>query len=287
MKNGEMLNMLDAIIFSKNRACQLDLLLRSIDINAHNLFDEIRVLYTATTQEFELGYEKLIGKHNNVLYYNQTDFQRDTFSILKSCNEYVCFFVDDNIIYKNVDITQEILNWHFNNLPLACFSLRLGTNIEYDDLYTGIHSVPPAECQNFRFKQSNIETACWKWIDSPKPHGGFGYPFSVDGHIYMKDELLAFIDYEFDTPNALEGRFDRKKFVKNNYLMASQITSSVVNNPLNLVGSSNNKAGIYYQHTLEELNDKFLNDHEINLSKLCDNNIIGCHQEMEIWFEKV
>ena len=53
--------MITSVIFSKNRACQLDLLLRSIHENLPR-FIETYVLYCATNDDFACGYEKLIKK---------------------------------------------------------------------------------------------------------------------------------------------------------------------------------------------------------------------------------
>ena len=50
--------MINAIIFSKDKACQLELLLKSIRRNTSNLFD-IKVIYEASNSVFNQGYEKL------------------------------------------------------------------------------------------------------------------------------------------------------------------------------------------------------------------------------------
>ena len=50
--------MINAIIFSKDKACQLELLLKSIRRNTSNLFD-IKVIYETSNGVFKQGYEKL------------------------------------------------------------------------------------------------------------------------------------------------------------------------------------------------------------------------------------
>ena len=51
----------------------------------------------------------------------------------------------------------------------------------------------------------------WNWTNLGHIHTNFGYPFSVDGHIYKTKNILDHIStYEFDTPNALEGRFKKE-----------------------------------------------------------------------------
>ena len=50
--------MINAIILSKDRACQLELLIRSISRKCKNLFN-IKVIYEHSNYSFELGYNKL------------------------------------------------------------------------------------------------------------------------------------------------------------------------------------------------------------------------------------
>ena len=68
------------IIFSKNRACQLNLLLDSIKNNAPALFDKIHVLYKAEGDYF-LGYEKIKEKYTGVNFYLENNFRYKLHSI--------------------------------------------------------------------------------------------------------------------------------------------------------------------------------------------------------------
>ena len=49
---------MDIIVFSKDRACQLDALLRSIDVY-FNVPHRLHILYTTTSLEYERGYDVL------------------------------------------------------------------------------------------------------------------------------------------------------------------------------------------------------------------------------------
>ena len=51
--------MISALVPSKDRACQLRLLLESIKQNADDIFTKIHILYTASNDEYEAGYIKL------------------------------------------------------------------------------------------------------------------------------------------------------------------------------------------------------------------------------------
>lgn len=286
--------MITSIIFSKNRACQLDLLLRSIQQNLPN-FQEIFVLYHYTTSEFAVGYEKLINKFPNFSFVPQTDFEQNTRTLLNlvgdvSGNKYVCFFVDDNIIYRKCDLDNTCIDALFCETPeLTCFTLRLGANTVIQDQYNNIPTVFPQKTYHLSdffggWKLENEKLLFWDWT-TVKVFGDFGYPFSVDGHIYKVSDLLPLLNYEFDTPNAFEGRFDKNTFSTN--LMGCFEQSVLVNNPLNIVGSSNNNAGLYWGHTLEELNQKYLDGYQISLNSIMEKKIFAAHQEIEIEYEKV
>lgn len=217
-----------------------------------------------------------MSEHSDVEYIRQRDFMADTKMVLDYlCREYTCFFVDDNIVYNLPNIYGDQIEYLLDNVEDAgCFSLRLGQNTVVQDPYTNKRLQLP----NFIQVTDNI--LAWDW--QAQPYNNFGYPFSVDGHIYQTDLIYKTIStYDFDTPNALEGRFPAKTIPRAMFCLHK---SSVVNNPINLVGSSNNNAGKFYGYTLEELNKKYLDGWRIDLDKICTNNVVGCHQEMEIDF---
>ena len=106
------------IIYSKNRAMQLDCLLRSIKKNA-SFFDDIRVIYKATGVVYENAYNgvtgaKKIAEHN---------LREDTLKIIENCGrDYICFMCDDDIVFKRVSRIPKLEDFEV-------FSLRLGKNI--------------------------------------------------------------------------------------------------------------------------------------------------------------
>ena len=276
--------MITSVVFSKNRACQLDLLLRSIEKNLPQ-FENIWVLYEATTPSFFAGYELLISRFPKIHFIKQINFQTDTFYLLNNIAcKYVCFFVDDNVITRKCSIIgSDILNTCvFKDQNAACFSLRLGTNIKIQDIYNNLPIEYPKDFSYYIIEPYKEQILLWNWT-TIRTFGDFGYPFSVDGHIYQKKDILPFLTYEFDTPNAFEGRFDKNKLTQNRmYCFANSV---IVNNPINIVGSSNNNAGKYYGYTLEELNNKYLHNNIINLEPIMQEKIIACHQEIQIQFK--
>jgi hypothetical protein len=247
-------------------------------------FRNIFVLYHATTPEFEKGYDLVHERFPefDTIIYPQSNFQFDTMDFIKRAGDYVCFFVDDNIIYRKCELDYNLVDSIFEAVPeLTCFTLRLGKNVTIQDQYNNVLSNFPENIMIGNFNGTNILLWSWKSITS---WGIFNYSFSVDGHIYKTKDLIPLIDYEFDNPNGFEGRF--KQYTFPTCAMACFEQSVLVNTPINIVGSSNNNSGWWHGHTLEELNQKYLDNHQISLNSIMERDVFACHQEIEIEFEK-
>lgn len=272
--------MISTIIFSKNRACQLDLLLRSMEENFNHVSTNVRVLYTATNSEFEMGYSKLIDKFPNVIWDEEADFERDTRWALDRASEYVCFFVDDNIVYRPPPLTEDQTEDLFaQSEHIGCLSLRLGENTYIQDPHTNQRVALQHKIEYMQVTP-DCKLLVWNW--KTIGYNNFGYPFSVDGHIYKTQVVQDGLDYDFPNPNGFEGRFVHTNIPQ---IMCCPELSCVVNTPLNLVGSSNNKAGVKYGASLEELNTNFISGKTISLDTVDPSTVIGCHQEMELIYE--
>ena len=73
--------MLNIVCYSKNRACQLELLLRSMNkFWKHN--HQINVLYTYTDDEYEKGYDILIDEYKNINFVLEKNFKKDTLFLI-------------------------------------------------------------------------------------------------------------------------------------------------------------------------------------------------------------
>ena len=103
------------IIFSKNRACQLDLLLRGLNIPA-------TVLY-AHDQEFAAGYEKLKSMYPGITFEKEYDFKKQLISLMD--DDYIMFLVDDDIMIEPFDIDCKEFNQFKNDDNILCMSIRL------------------------------------------------------------------------------------------------------------------------------------------------------------------
>lgn len=102
----------DVLIFSKDRAAQLDLLLRSIQRHAPCIYSTVTVLYRGTNQAFSQGYTRCFSEHAPTKFVLETDFEADTRRWLSFAGEHVSFLVDDDVFYRDA-LAPRTLPWSF------------------------------------------------------------------------------------------------------------------------------------------------------------------------------
>lgn len=235
---------IQTIIFSKNRACQLDLLLRTLTLKA-------TILYTHD-KEFEKGYEILIKKYPEHDWVFETDFKTQTIQILtQHRSNYVMFLVDDDVMLRDWDAnTSENFEIFMLNDDILCMSLRMCP--EYNNA--------PAFCDN-----------AWEWQNCKKD---WGYPMSVTSTIFRKSDILPQIHkYDFDMPNTLENML--KKHIPDRPLMICEDFPIFINVLANQVQSQ-------YQCTtanisIFELELHFLEGHYLSIDDIKSKSKFATH----------
>lgn len=295
---------LSIVIFSKDRAAQLDLCIKSIHKNLSSLSEywNIYVVYTSSSKEFEDGYKELIqeyySKHNSIYFfpeYKYNGFKKTLEYCMKHWEDYVLFFTDDDIVYRKFEHKFNIINGKFENHEnLLSISLRLGVNTFVQDQYQNTMCFIPDEVMR---QEKTIRT--WNWKQESMSYPGstnFGYPFSVDGHIYRSKDAKWIIEKlpGYHNPNTLEGKAHRVHVMDEEYAknlseqMACFEKSFVVNAPVNRVQETfTNSAGIFFESRPEELNSLFLKGKRLKLDGMDFSTIIGAHQELKLcWGEK-
>lgn len=269
---------INSIVFSKDRASQLHLLLSSLYKNAPGIFN-INVLYTSSNEDFERGYEKLkeICKENfwNVNFVKESNnFKEDVMSLLKSEHKYTTFFTDDDVLFGAIDY--ETIENSLSQEDIFCFSLRLGTNTTY--CYSENQNnqiVLSGEKDNYIF---------WDW---QKSWYDFGYPLSVDGHIFRTKEILKLSKpLNFQNPNTYEAALQIYENFPRIMMAGYKDSSKLVGIPVNVVQNVfPNRKGEKFGISAKDLNDKFLNGYFINFESMNFNGtVIGAHQEIEYKF---
>jgi hypothetical protein len=262
--------MINAIIFSKDRAAQLRLLIYSIQKNSPHAFN-LNVIYTYSNNSFKEGYEKVKGEFSSVCnFIEQTEnIKTDVITLLDSDKEFSCFFTDDDIIYKPFDINRVTESINADE-DVFCFSLRLGTNINF--CYT-------MNTENVLKNYEDLDDMIkWNWSVH---YLDFGYPLSVDGHIFKTKDILKLTKkVPFHNPNTYEGNLQMfDTFPKEK--MVSFKESVLVNTPNNIVNSTHpNRHSNEFGISVKELNDAYLDGKIIDLESMDFSNIKGCHQEI-------
>ena len=184
------------------------------------------------------------------------------------------FMVDDDIFYcpsPKIDRIDEIFK---KEEDLCCFSLRLGLNTTVQDPH---NRASLAELPAIR-----LDEDVFLW-DHTTVGLNFGYPLSLDCHIFRTDFIFDLIkQIEFSSPNFLEGNL--QKFSKEcPPVCAAANSSSVFGAPINRVQNDfTNRAGLEFGMDPKALNKEFLKG-----KTLCPviDKIVGAHQEVELKWE--
>jgi hypothetical protein len=191
---------IDCLIFSKDRPAQLDLLLRSIDRHAPNLYRSLTVLWTISSNEYLPGYETCANDHLKAWFVCELEFEGSVRDWLDSASEIVSFLVDDDVFYR--DATEPLeLPWSFRG-------------------------------------------------------GDYDYPFSLDGNVYAKADVLTLLNgLRFTDPTQLEALAHEKRG-RLPFTMVAHGQPCLVGLPLNRVSVS---SGMMYMGVHEyDLNERYL-----------------------------
>ena len=296
--------MLSGIVLSKDRPMQLHLLLESLEKNSNNIFD-VSVLYNSSSEEYSEGYEKTRGAFPDITWIHENDFRDDLLNHLKSRSEFICFFTDDNILYRNIEFDFDLLinpfvdfNGENGASGICSVSLRLGSNtvFEYNhnaeiniDFFPQLHKYIPGMAEMSRLDTPTgkiFPISLWQH-NAFNPLTNFGYPMSVDAHVFQRGFIEPYLNgLNFNNPNSMES-----EMVLNSKncpaLLGCLDLSYVVNTPINRVQDTfQNSYGKNFGISQKDLNDKYLSEQVIDYDRIDFSNVIGCHQELKMEFKK-
>jgi glycosyltransferase involved in cell wall biosynthesis len=271
--------MLNIIVFSKNRACQLDLLLRSLKIFLQDWQScSVNIIYSCSNNDYEDGYEIIKNKFPTFNYFPESQEQTNTNSFktlvlecFKNNQPYTMFLVDDLVFKSFVDLTDTTFQTFINDSRILCLSLRLSPQIKY--CYTSNTFSPPPSFEN---------NLVWSWQEYPK-NSDWGYPMSLDGNIFRTSEIYDLIVFNrsFNNPNTLETQLALRPLSLPQMICYAE--SKIVNIPANKVQNiySNRHAQM---SDLSDLNRHFLNGCRLGLKPILDTKNTSVHQEIPLQF---
>jgi hypothetical protein len=274
--------MLNVIIFSKNRAMQLDLLLQSILLNFNVEDYTLNILYKSSNDEYNRGYNTIRDLYPQFKYKKEESFKQDLLSLFND-SKYTVFLTDDDIIYQSFKLNNDELHNIFMLTNANCFSLRLGLNTKHCYTQQKLNSLEEFKTHNFYYDTDLIEPVIsWKVGDGTND---YSYPMSVDGHIFKTEYIKNLCEIlEYGNPNFFEAMLSN--FGRNEMIISSYKNSKLVNSPINRVQETfKNLSGMKYSYSSEDLNEMYLDGLILNLEKMNFNEITGCHQEIQPIFK--
>lgn len=261
---------MNLIIMSKDRACQLELLLRSMNKFFKNLNNyKINILYTYSNEEFKKGYTILSENYKNVNFVLEKDFKKDMISLVNPMNEYTMFLMDDIVFKEDFSMDDYEVKLFKANKNIMSLSLRLHSNLTY--------------CYPARLKMNKPKLLFEKNIINWKQENGdFGYPMSLDGNLWRTTQILNYINnFNYNNPNSLESAMAIRPLDIPFLLFYEK--SKIINLPINKVQTFNNN--FHGNISAEYLNKEFLNNKRIVMENIEHIENTAFHQELKIILE--
>lgn len=292
------------IVFSKDRALQLDAALRSFFLNCLDPDNiSLRVIYTASSDLFLGQYKDLrlaYSENSHVCFIQQKNFEQDVYSAFDvagsrlirlvenisaprrfkhALHKFVLFLVDDNIFIRKLRLSEIIQALEQEKNALG-FSLQMGTNINY---------CYPLDI-SLKFPNTILifnDVIKYRWPDAGD---GLNYPLEVSSSIYRINEISnLLVKLHFTNPNTLEAQMAAKAneyCVSHPYLLCYKYSVTFCN-PVNKVQDIyDNKAGDDPVYSADHLAQLFNDGYRIDIQKYQNMVPRSCHQEVEIIFSK-
>lgn len=252
------------IVFSKDRAMQLDAFLRSYHYYVPSGPSPF-VLYLATSERHAQAYNAVFSRSRLSALHQGFSFKESLLSLLPSDGP-LAFFVDDQVFVRPWDAsaTSEIL------------SLRLGLNIRRNYLSNdALQDLPP-------FRPLDSQRITWKWGEGML---AWQYPLSLDGHVFDASIITPLIrECDFHSPNTLESALQHFAPRFHDLSGACYWKSKVVNIPWNIVQTdwTNRHAD---GATADELLTLWEEGYQIDLTPYCGIDNTSVHQELALSLE--
>lgn len=259
------------VILSKDRPAQLDLLLRSLETNAWN--ERTRVVALSTDDVYGKGYAILNREAWGI------DLESPALPFAYWINYYVQLAVADGDPLFHFLCDDDVFYRPFLGRPgppardAICTSLRLGSNTTW--CYAmGVENEP--------------QVGPWLWADAA---GDFGYPGSVDGHVFRTADVADILSWAGhpSNPTALEvalvaGCEALASFRP--YMTTYGPESFLVGNPTNRVSEQSGvRAGETFPTDPYDLAERFVAGERIALEQLDFERVNGAHTEIEFVWE--
>lgn len=301
------------ILFSYNRAMQLDALLRSFLAHCQDCADiRLTVIYKTSGDLHAHQYQRLTESYkdnSNISFQREVHFRSDViqllaarkpgfrrkvmsvfaarvnpilhnaFQLTNSFNKegFVLFLVDDALFIREFNL-QDILRVVNDHPDALGFSLRLGINTNYCYAKDRLQSIP-------QFVQIHPGVIKFRWVTA---EADFAYPLEVSSSVYrVRDILPLLLKLNYQNPNLLEGRMAAraKEFASTLPKLLCFEQSVAFCNPVNKVQIVyNNRSGLNPEYSSNYLAELYERGYRIDIQAYDGFVPNGVHQETEIIF---
>lgn len=245
--------MINFIFFSKDRAPQLDLSLRSFLANCNKINKsdfKISILYTVSNGFHKLGYDKLIEKYSKIVnFVPEINFKEQYLELISNL-DYVLNLSDDILFINEIDLDDKYFNIFKSRNDIVSFACRLGKNINIAWSSEGVVPRIP------KFNSNNM----WKW-ESGGPWETWYYPMAVCGQIFDCRDFSKYIKpLKFKSPSSFESIMCHNP-MKKPYMICPE-HSWIIELSANRVSTEINHPKFGNQHQ-NILNDAWINGFQI------------------------
>ncbi len=263
-----------ALVFSKDRAMQLDAFLRSAERYAP--YASVTVLYSEPPfgpGEHGEGYGRVALEHNSgsvatakkawIKWHGEVpDFETATRNWIEQ-HERVVFHTDDELFFA--EPPADLLELDNSECILT---LRQGRNTTW--------------CHPLNCPQLVPESFPWRWRDEQLD---FAYPLSLNACVYNSKDILPLIDFHFTNPTQLEAQLAANAARLTVDWMTAPAHSCTVAVPHNVTSvSSGNPRGAWPDYQPEALRRFYLDGWRIDPFAMDYTKVNAAHVELPLVF---
>jgi len=264
-----------ACIFSKDRAFQLEAMLRSFLSHVEDARTaRLAVLFRATDARHARQYALLASMHPEVTFVAEQDFRADLLSLI-GASRVVMFMVDDTLITRTFSLVRALEALTSEPQALG-FSFRLGMNTTYFYMLDRPQALPA-----FHAVGRGILQYDWRVAEHD-----FGYPLEVSSSLYRTADLLPVLrEMDFRNPNRLEAELATRRdtFVDCRPLLLCFERSVAFSAPLNLVQQEfPNRSRGTADCSAEALSRLFDQGFRLDVAAWTDHTARGAHEEIDL-----
>jgi hypothetical protein len=276
--------LISVVIFSRDRAMQLDACIRTFAACAyarptsdHEILFKKSVLYAVSNEQHFHQYVQLQREHSSWNFVHEsvdTSFRKNLLKIVGG-SDCVMFVVDDTIFVKPFNLEPPVSHMLADD-NVCGVSLRLGRNTDYCYPLDRPQAIPEFKSQNMRGYWS------YEFRDS---EGDFSYPVEVSSSVYRTRHLsVPLRALHYTQPNELESAISRVTNGRTDMICYDQSVATSV--PANRVQSIAPNRKMDTGRTAADLANDFDWGYRIDIDEFAGKLPNACHCEWDLTLMK-